>query len=215
MKKLILLSLLSFIGMSAWAQLRPDFIMYAGYQTSMQPKLANALMHHGYQIGVGADFRVYQNNLLNLSVRPGVRFSGKGTRIQATLTNTPEAPATTSNTNNTGARTTNLNFVEVPVLVNANFDLADNLKVYANAGPYLGLFVGGNQLTNAPKATSQKIAMSNTNYNKFEAGINIGAGIEFSRVLMGVDTSCNLTNYTKAQQPSQLISFAFNVGYRF
>lgn len=210
MKKLILLSLLSFIGMSAWAQLRPDFIMYAGYQTSMQPKLANALMHHGYQIGVGADFSVYQNNLLNLSVRPGVRFSGKGTRTSQTPTTTPEAnPATT------GAVTTNLNFVELPVLVNANFDLADNFKVYANAGPYLGLFVGGNQLTNAPKATSQKIAMSNTNYNKFEAGINIGAGIEFSRVLMGVDTSCNLTNYTKAQQPSQLISFAFNVGYRF
>lgn len=222
MKKTILAAVLGLFCVGASAQYRPTFIIQGGYQGANISNVKNSKIHHGFRVGVAADFEVYEDDAVALSIQPGVNYVTKGVsakegKIKATMS---------------------LNYVEVPVLVNARFDVADDLNAFVNFGPYFAYGVGG-KVSSSGEGVDASVGFNPFKKKKFgdkefslanafDAGLQVGAGLEYSRFLVGVSAQYGLTNvYGKngveamkdnlqdSSKGNSNIGFFATVGYRF
>lgn len=212
MKKIILAALASAVfAICAMAQSRPSIIVSAGYQGANISNVDNAKMVSGVRAGVALDFSVLDMGTMALSVQPGVNFSMKGASLGANLK-------------------TSLYYVDLPILANLSFDVGSNLSAFINAGPYFAYGVGGSsKIGDAKNSTNPfkvtKIGKSELKaYNAFDWGLQVGAGVEFSRVMLGVGTQFGLYDITHNLEVPILggigkknnnNSFFVTLGYRF
>lgn len=86
-------------------------------------------------------------------------------------------------------------YIDIPVNFKYKFGLIEPLKIYAAAGPYARIHVGGDDIRFSD-VTDDIEAKS------FEAGINLGLGFEiFKRIALGVNYGIQLTDDYSADQP--------------
>ena len=212
---------------AAVAQNRPTFIINGGYQGSNLSNLKDNKMKNGFRVGVAMDMAFMNSDVVSLSVMPGVNYVTKGFSLESE--------------NSKGKAEDNaftLNYIEVPVLLNARFGVNDAFSAFVNAGPYFAYGIGGKYkatLFGISKDeeinTFKKHDFGVKEYsfaNAFDMGLQIGAGVEMSRVLLTVGAQYGITNVfgddskesmkknlKDSEKGSRNVGFYATVGYRF
>ncbi len=86
-------------------------------------------------------------------------------------------------------------YIDIPVNLKYKFGLLLPVKIYAAAGPYARIHVGGDDI-------KFKDVIEDAKAKAFEAGINLGLGVELlSRLAVGVNYGMQLTDNYSADQP--------------
>ena len=86
-------------------------------------------------------------------------------------------------------------YIDIPVNLKYKFGLISPVKIYAAAGPYAKIHVGGDDIKFADVTDDIKA-------KTFEAGVNLGLGVElFKRLAVGVNYGLQLTDDYSTNQP--------------
>lgn len=86
-------------------------------------------------------------------------------------------------------------YIDIPVNLKYKFGMILPVKIYAAAGPYARIHVGGDDI-------KFKEVIEDAKAKAFEAGINLGLGVEvFSRLAVGVNYGMQLTDNYSADKP--------------
>jgi hypothetical protein len=124
---------------------------------------------YGFTGGIYGDYAFYSmENVMDLSVQPGVNFAMKGFNTDA-----PHDSSITMDVN--------LNYIEVPVLFKASFPLEMPVAPYVVVGPYAGYSISKNLKfsDDVPSATEDFIASSSIDdVQDFDFGVVMGAGVD-------------------------------------
>lgn len=189
------------LSMSAMAQ-DLSFIVNVGYQganlTNIDTGKAKADLLSGFRGGVALDWTFLDFGAGELSLQPGVYFSMKGSQLNLSGKDTPASQAR--------AVTQQLNYIDVPVLVNARFGVADHTNVFVNAGPYLGFGINAN---NKVKKGAEVEGSSDVDlfkekiFNRFDWGLHVGAGVEFNHFMLGVGYQMGIQDIKKGVQATE------------
>lgn len=226
LKKVFLMLLGSGAVLIAFPQ-KSSFIIKGGLNianvsTGSNGSIEDAKSLTSFHVGVVGDIALAKV----FSFQPGILFTGKGTKSQ----NGNESDA------NYFKFTSNPRYIEIP----ANFVLKLPLgetKLFAGAGPYLGIGVGGKnkgkgRFLGTAFETEEKIEFNNDdpttlNYEedaglgrirRFDYGLNGLAGIEFKNVLFSVNYGHGLAKLQSGSDNSsddmnkhRVWSFSFGV----
>lgn len=113
-----------------------------------------------------------------------------------------------------GKVSTDITYLQVPILFGKNFDLSEQAKLFVECGPYAALALFGKNKV-AGHSTS-KIFEKN-GYKRFDAGLAIGAGMQIAdhyRLKLGYEHG--LTNLRNGKDPSYYNrNITLSVGYTF
>ena len=223
MKKIFLATILSLFAVAAMAQVRPTFIISGGYQganLSLNEKDNSFKMRSGFRVGGAVDIVVADLGTGEISIQPGLNYSLKGAQETAELLN---------------VKTTykvNLGYIDLPILANFRFGVTPDMNVFVNAGPYLAYGISSNSSTSSNNKTIDKVVGGvNTTFDAFkdafkkdgrlkpfDAGLQVGAGAEYKRVMLSVGAQLGLNNMIKKPVDNEKMtntSFFATVGYRF
>mgnify|MGYP003191718350 CR=1 FL=1 len=184
MKKSILTVLFALICTMGFSQV--SFNVKAGLNLSsyIGENSDHSEFKPGARIGVGME---YQFNDM-ISLQPSLFFSQKGAKYSSGFDgNIIDADADVK---------INQLYLELPVNVQFRFNIADNTNLVIATGPYLACGVGG-------KA-------------KFDvdAGWNIGLGVEFGKILVGLDTQLGFCKVMDGDAPHNA-NIGITLGYKF
>ncbi|OAV69892.1 hypothetical protein Barb6XT_00230 [Bacteroidales bacterium Barb6XT] len=182
----------------------------------------------GFKIGAGVDYALFDN----FSLQSGLFFSQKGAKYEGEESEGDGAPVVTT----TG--TYNPLYLEIPVLAAYKFRVTDHVKLSVSAGPYLAYGLGGKakieeaydiikgtvdaNLFSKTEIKGEKI--SNTPFNRFDAGLAFGAGAEIGKILVSLNYDLGLSNiYTNKNNNEddnkkyslKNSGFWLGVGYKF
>ncbi|MDO4695536.1 porin family protein [Porphyromonas sp.] len=216
MKKILTL-VLGLFCMTAVAQNRPTFIIQGGYQGANISGDSDSKLKSGFRAGVMMDYAFMTSDLTEFSIQSGLNYSEKGFRKEASVGGAK------------GAYDQTLRYIDLPILLNGRFKMSESINAFVNAGPYLAYGISTNQkisgkiegfieIDRKPKGNLFKEGGKDNKavYNPFDMGVQIGAGIEISRFMVGVGTQYGLLNIEKeGKGSSKNISFFGSVGYRF
>ncbi|MDO5035436.1 MAG: porin family protein [Porphyromonas sp.] len=217
MKRTFLAIALSIFTLGAMAQVRPSVIVSAGYQganisTSKEGDKMGNSVKSGFRVGAALDLAVADLGPAVFSIQPGLYYSTKG------------AKSASEGDNSKGEIKTTLGYVELPILANFAFNVADGFGVFVNAGPYLAY---GVNTTTSGSGTLLGITINSESkdnlfkedgglYKPFDAGIQVGAGAEYRNILLGVGSQFGLADMSRVDNLTQKnINFFVSLGYRF
>ena len=130
----------------------------------------------GFNAGLYAKFPIAKG----IAIQPEISYTTKGTELVY---------------NNAFAKGTakfNVNYIEVPVLLVMN--ITDNFNVHV--GPYAAYMVSGKTETDSNIFSSQN-QLDTNDFNKFDAGIAGGLGVDLDALNFGVRYNYGLTNVGK------------------
>ena len=112
----------------------------------------------------------------------------------------------------------------VGVNVQFRFNIANNTNLVVATGPYLACGVGGKakfdgeaSIGNVGINADEKIDTfgdDGLGYNRFDAGWNIGLGVEFGQILVGLDTQLGFCKIMDGNAPHNA-NIGITVGYKF
>ena len=216
MKKLFILALLAMFSTVTFAQI--TWNAQACINMSSLSGLDESKMKVGYQIGVGMEYAITDM----WSVRPSLLFITKGAKSDYTI-------------DDEGYKSTyNPMYLQLPIMAAASFDLSDNMKFVAKAGPYIGFGIGGkikDEFTYDGATTEVKydifddlVEDGDVEYKaakRFDFGLGIGAGLEFGKIMVNLDAMFGLVKvadyYTFKDEKKSLknMTVALSVGYKF
>lgn len=168
----------------------------------------------GFHAGVTAEFAA--GNML--SFETGLLYTTKGFRISETeriMGETFELE---------GKRT--LNYLEVPLLAKANFDLG-GATVYGTAGPYVAMGLSGQdkftfKYDGESETETEDIEWGsdeeNDDLRPLDYGLSFGAGVEIRSITLGVSYGLGLANISAYRADEDVIKnrvLSVSVGYKF
>lgn len=163
-------------------------------------------MNPGFHVGMAIAFPI--NSWL--AVEPAVLFDQKGAKYNQNLLGTDI---------DAGIR---LNYIDIPVNLKFSQKMENDMRIFATAGPYLGIGlsgkikgdVGGQKVDEKVVWGSGDDAM----YKRTEVGATFGAGVEFSKIQVGISYDLGLSN-TAASDGNDYSSknrvLRFSLGYIF
>ena len=115
-------------------------------------------------------------------------------------------------------------YLELPINVQFRFNIADNTNLVIATGPYLACGIGGKAKFDGKASVGginingdEKVdtfSDDGLNYNRFDAGWNIGLGVEFGRILVGVDTQLGFCKIMDGDAPHNA-NIGITLGYKF
>lgn len=151
----------------------------------------------GFNIGLYAKAPITNS----LSIQPEIYYTGKGAEVEY------------NNALATGTAKFKLNYIEVPVMLVANVTKNFNLQV----GPYAGYLISG-KTTNESGTYNFEDNINTDDFNKIDAGIAAGLGIDLETASFGVRYNYGLTkvgkegsysgsNFTFADGKNSVLSF--------
>ena len=130
MKKGLIFVLFALVSIVSYSQI--SWNVKAGMTMNNMTKLDDTKMKLGYTFGVGADYAL--NDMW--SVQSGLNITAKGYKFDLT-----EEVNGKMITIAEGKK--NPIYLELPILAAVKFNIADNMKLVVNAGPYLAFGLGG------------------------------------------------------------------------
>ena len=166
----------------------------------------------GARIGVGME---YQFNDM-ISLQPSLFFSQKGAKYSSGFDgNIIDADADVK---------INQLYLELPVNVQFRFNIADNTNLVIATGPYLACGVGGKAKFDGDASVGgihingddkiDTFGDDGLDYNRFDAGWNIGLGVEFGKILVGLDTQLGFCKVMDGDAPHNA-NIGITLGYKF
>lgn len=139
----------------------------------------------GFNAGLYAKFPITNS----IAIQPEINYTTKGAELVY------------NNAIVQGTAKFNVNYIEVPVLLVAN--ITENFNVHV--GPYAAYMVSG-KTTNDSNFSSSQRELDTDDFNKFDAGISGGVGIDLDAVNFGVRYNYGLTKIGKDDSSSNFIS---------
>ena len=130
----------------------------------------------GFNAGLYAKFPITNN----IAIQPEISYTTKGAELVY------------NNAFVQGTAKFNVNYIEVPVILVMN--ITDNFNV--QVGPYAAYMVSG-KTTNNSNIFSSQTELDTKDFNKFDAGIAGGLGVDLDVVNFGVRYNYGLTNVGK------------------
>ena len=113
---------------------------------------------------------------------------------------------------------------DIAAEVKTGFYIANNTNLVVATGPYLACGVGGKakfdgeaSIGNVGINADEKIDTfgdDGLGYNRFDAGWNIGLGVEFGQILVGLDTQLGFCKIMDGNAPHNA-NIGITVGYKF
>lgn len=104
----------------------------------------------------------------------------------------------------------NYNYLEAPLLAVFQQPLGESLKLEIQVGPYFGLGIcGKSEIFDMPKFNTFG---SESDDARFDWGLNIGCGVNFSKIYLGVSFEDGFVSYGRQSKQHCLMA---NVGYNF
>lgn len=151
----------------------------------------------GFNIGLYAKVPVTNS----ISVQPEIYYTGKGAEVVY------------NNAFANGTAKFKLNYIEVPVMLVANVTKNFNVQV----GPYAGYLISG-KTTNESGTYNFQDNINTDDFNKIDAGVAAGLGLDLETVSFGVRYNYGLTkvgkersypagNYTFPDGKNSVLSF--------
>lgn len=211
MKKIFMAALAAAtLSVSANAQ-DLSFIIQGGYQGAKLTSFDAQELASGFRIGAALDWRFLDLGVTELSLQPGVNFSQKGTNLIGTVRNGQSIIdlVNSPSLDNAINAALKMNYVDIPVLLNARFAIPVVGSVFVQAGPYVAFGIGSStKITTGDKTVDSaldnitKILDQNQGHDAFKSklmdkidyGLQFGAGLEFSRILIGAGYQLGLKN---------------------
>lgn len=196
MKKLFILALLAMFSTVTFAQM--TWNVQAGINMSSVTD-SDADMKVGFQAGVGMEYAFTDM----WSVRPSLLVIMKGAKSDVGGVDVKINPL----------------YLQLPVMAAASFDLSDNLKFVAKAGPFIGIGIGGKF-----KIEENGIELKHDYFGddedqaggkRFEFGLGIGGGLEFGQFMVNLDALFGLTEAYKSIDSPKNMTVALTFGYKF
>jgi hypothetical protein len=135
----------------------------------------------GFNAGLYAKFPISKS----ISIQPEISYTTKGAEL------------TYNNAFANGTAKFNVNYIEVPVLLVLNLTNAFNIHV----GPYAAYMVSG-KATNDSNLFASENNLNTNDFNKFDAGLSGGLGIDLESVNFGVRYNYGLTTVGKERNYS-------------
>lgn len=210
MKKLFILALLAMFSTVTFAQI--TWNAQAGINMSSLSGLDESKMKVGYQVGVGMEYAFTDM----WSIRPSLLFITKGAKAEFKEEGWKEE------------HTANPMYLQLPIMAAASFDLSDNMKFVAKAGPYVAFGIGGKYKIEETDEPEAKVDIFGDEKDgkygakRFDFGLGIGAGLEFGKIMVNLDAMFGLTKvadyYTWENEEKKSLknmSIALSVGYKF
>ncbi len=158
-------------------------------------------MKTGFHIGVGADFEFAPN----MGIQSGLFFTSKGAKYTTDLVST-ELNA-------------NANFLQLPLHFAYKIDVMPGTRVVLHAGPYVAYGIGGKTSAgNLEVDTFKDDAFLDVlnGLKPFDAGLGLGVGAEFGRILVDLGWDMGLTNISRIDNADLKTQNAYlSVGYKF
>ena len=130
----------------------------------------------GFNAGLYAKFPIAKG----IAIQPEISYTTKGAELVY------------NNAFANGTAKFNVNYIEVPVLLVMN--ITDNFNVHV--GPYAAYMVSGKTETDSNIFSSQN-QLDTNDFNKFDAGIAGGLGVDLDALNFGVRYNYGLTNIGK------------------
>lgn len=145
-----------------------------------------------------------------LSLQPGLLLTGKGSKANYYLD-------ANNHSDNYVKSSFNPLYLELPVNLLLKFPIGNDARIFAGAGPYAAMGIGGKSKTETSvggvvTTTSRDIKFNNDDpttaeqegarydrLKKFDFGINALAGVEFNRFLVGVNYGWGLEKINSTQ----------------
>lgn len=194
MKKGLIFVLFALVSIVSYSQI--SWNVKAGMTMNNMTKLDDTKMKLGYTVGVGADYAI--NDMW--SVQSGLNITAKGWKSDFIGENEDGDDV---------KYTTKFNpiYLELPILAAVKFDIADNMKLVVNAGPYLAFGLGGKASIDAPGDPSLKLFKKyaadaeesdfiewgddddnskKAMMKRFDLGLQYGVGLEFGHYLVNL-----------------------------
>ena len=180
-KKLIFASLvLSFMNFtSAQAQEKTPSYGFKGglnFSNFYTDNVDDSNILTGFNAGLYAKFPITNS----IAIQPEINYTTKGSE------------QIYDNAIVQGTSKFNINYIEVPILLVAN--LTDNFNVHV--GPYAAYMVSG-KTSNDSNFGSSESELNTDDFNKFDAGISGGVGVDLDVVNFGVRYNYGLTKIGK------------------
>lgn len=204
MKKQIILSLIAVsCTLSAFAQ-RASYNSSSFFSTSRAEKsisvgirggfnVANSAEEAattsmvGYNVGVSLDVPILES----LYFQSGVYASEKG-----------------YNLNSIEAR---VHYLEFPILASYRYNINDNWQIQLNFGPYFAAGLAAKR-TNGSHETD---LFDREIMKRFDAGLQIGTGVTYKRVYLGLGYDIGLCNVTMVGTDAKTRAFFMHAGFNF
>jgi hypothetical protein len=151
----------------------------------------------GFNVGVLSEIPLSGN----LSIQPAILYSTKGSKFSVMSEEMQISPS----------------FIEIPVNVVYKFDLG-SIKVFLNAGPYAAYGIGGKVDSGGESADIVFGTEETDDMKPMDFGLNIGAGIEISRIIISANYGLGLANLapvTTDDEEFKTKVIGFSVAYLF
>lgn len=184
MKKILCTLVLAMVAMVGFSQARMDVRLGMSI-TNLTKSDMNAKV--GYTLGLGVDLPVAPS----FSVQSGLMFTGKGAKL-GDLKVTPT-------------------YLDIPILAAYKMAVADDVNIVINAGPYIGIGLGG----------KYKIGDTKLDYfgddraRRFDLGLQYGLGAEFGdHILLNLSGQYGFISPFEDSDEKNL-GFLLTLGYRF
>lgn len=113
--------------------------------------------------------------------------------------------------------TANPAYLEIPILASYRYNFSDAAQLQVNFGPYLAYGISG-KIKEEYRGESHEEDYFNDHTNKFDAGLQVGAGITISQhFYLGIAYEFGLTNVLKDSGDDSMknTNFLVSVGYNF
>lgn len=196
MKKIKLSLLILFIGMASFIGAQnSSFSIKGGLNISnfYGDNLNNQNMKTGFHVGIGADFEFAPNS----SLISGLFFSTKGAKYKNGLVETNVTAG----------------YLQLPVHIAFKIDVMPGTKVVFHAGPYAAYGVGGKMRIGTLEMNTFD---DDLGFKPFDAGLGLGVGAEFGRILVDIGWDLGLTNISRVSSMDVKNQNAyFSLGYIF
>ena len=149
----------------------------------------------GARIGVGME---YQFNDM-ISLQPSLFFSQKGAKYSSGFDgNIIDADADVK---------INQLYLELPVNVQFRFNIAGGKAKFDGDASVGGIHINGDDKIDT-------FGDDGLDYNRFDAGWNIGLGVEFGKILVGLDTQLGFCKVMDGDAPHNA-NIGITLGYKF
>ena len=207
MKKLKLSLVVVFVAMASIVSAQNSSLSIKGglnLSNFYGDELNDKSMKVGFHAGIGADFEFAPN----IGIQSGLFFSGKGAEYKY---NSAEVKVTA-------------NYLQLPVHLAYKIDVMPGTKVVLHAGPYVAYGLGGKTKLNvAGKDLAEMDTFKDDSsieafngLKRFDAGLGLGVGAEFGRILVDLGWDMGLTNLSRIDNADIKTQNAYlSVGYKF
>ena len=98
--------------------------------------------------------------------------------------------------------TLNLYYLDIPVILKVGFDVGSNVRIFGDAGPYIGVGLSGKVKSvyedqGSEETDEEKIEWGNTDddhLKRLDYGLTFGGGVEISAFVIGISYDLGLAN---------------------